>query len=101
MSNEDPYADFRDSKGRFKKGNPGGPGGKRKNAGRPQEWVDGKNAIKEWGTLIDLPPRCFCGGRSYRYKKEGSVFFALCNHCDEELVYDDVLRMWRRFRFFG
>jgi len=89
---EDPHADFRDDKGRFKKGNPGGPG-------RPQEWANGDKVAKEWGILIEKPPRCYCGGRAYRFKIKDSVVYALCNHCNEEYVFDAYQEQWVQSKF--
>ena len=103
MKKTDPYEDHRDKKGRFKKGNPGGPGGRRlgagsggrrSGAGRPRTWMDADVFLRKWGVRVSSPPRCVCGYMSYRFKKEGTAVLARCNQCDEKIVYDAKVNKW-------
>jgi len=101
-SAEDPYAGFRDSKGRFKKGHPGNPkaaGGKRKGAGRPITWTYESKVYKETDLLIEKLPKCVCGYQSYRFKTQRGYFYARCNACNEEYVYDATTNRWSPARF--
>lgn len=91
-TSEDPYADFRDNKGRFEKGNPGGPG-------RPRKWYYEDEIIKEWKILIEKPPRCICGCRKYRYQLKDSVLYCLCDCCSEEYVFDAYQNQWAQSKF--
>ena len=86
MNSKDPYADHRDSKGRFKKGNPG--------PRRGTPWLPENEVAKKWNFLIQLPPRCICGKREYRFRLTDNLFLARCINCRERLVYDTLADEW-------
>ena len=91
MNSKDPYADHRDSKGRFTKGNPGPQTGK--------PWSSEAEVIKKWNFLIQLPPRCICKNRKYKYRIKDSVIYCKCNVCSEEYVFDAYQNSWAQSKF--
>ena len=104
MTSEDPYADFRDNKGRFKKGNPGGTGGLREGAGR---FYGSFTWLNEWEfrekhrfLIVSYPNSCpQCKLNDYRFDlrmdaKNTHIIRCKCNSCNYERQYLPFSKAW-------
>ena len=104
MTSEDPYADFRDNKGRLKKGHPGNPsapGGHREGSGRPYSWLnEWEFREKYYFLLIPYPNACpHCGLEEYRFNlrmdtKNTYIIRCKCNNCNYERQYLAFSKAW-------
>jgi len=93
----DPYHGFRDKRGRFTKGNPGGPGRPK----RIHSWHTEKGFFERYPfLLIPHPGRCpQCRYIDYRYqlRLDSAQLFIIrcrCQNCGNERYYSPYREIW-------